>query len=327
MFFRSLRQRFAQLRSHETARQVREVLLGGPSATALWRRNRTSSEPVTGDAAVVVSLATHGARFASAHYTVEAIGRGTVRPRRLVLWVDDARLLENLSPALERLRRRGLELRHGDARYGPHNKYFPQISSGRDADLPLVIADDDALYGEDWLAELLATVANHPGAMIANRAHRIELDGETIAPYAQWSGELPGQESARTMPTGRSGVLYPPSLQAALREAGEGFLDSAPRADDIWVHAVALRAGIPVTLTPRAPRNFRMAPVRDLLGLSAENVFGGGNDAQIRATYSPTDIAKLVAGGIAEEESTGGSADRLPRGRSGRRPGRRPRLS
>lgn len=97
------------------------------------------------------------------------------------------------------------------------------------------------------------------------------------------------------MPTGRSGVLYPPVMSRALRDAGEGFLECAPRADDIWLYAVAVRTRTPVVLTPRAPRNFGIAPVRAPGGLSIKNIVGGGNDAQITATYGADDIAAIAA--------------------------------
>ena len=275
--------------------QLWDVIAAGPSTAVLRHRNRWSHAPVVGDADVVVSMATYERRFTSAYLALECIGRGRVHPRRLVLWVDDARLLDDVPPSLRRLRDRGLELRAGRPEYGPHNKYYPYARSIEAHCTPLVTADDDALYTDDWLENLLEGHREHPDAIIANRAHRIAVSDGAILPYRAWSIAKPESISPRTFATGRSGVLHPPRMLDALREAGDGFLACAPRADDIWLHAVALRNGIPMILAPGAPRNYRIAPVGNPTGLSLANVLGGGNDRQIAATYAPADIAVLAA--------------------------------
>lgn len=293
----NLRRLAHRLLSPDTAQQLRDVVLGGPPTAVLRYRNRRSNAPVTGTAPVVVSVASHGRRLRAAHLTLEAIGRGIVRPRRLILWTPDAEAVAEPPATLARLQRRGLELRYSGGDYGPHCKYYPYAASIGHHELPLVTADDDALYTNDWLSGLLIEHATYPEAVIANRAHRITMARGRILPYGEWEDAHPGPPSRRTFATGRSGVLYPPSMLDALREAGEAFRQCAPRADDIWLHAVALRTGVPVRVSRARRRNYRMSPVPDWAGLSVENVIGGGNNRQIEATYTEADLARLWSEG------------------------------
>ena len=80
---------------------------------ALWLRaaNRWRAGSVLGSAPVAVSLTSHGDRIDDVALTVESIASGSVRPGRLVLWLDDAARFASLPASLRRLVRRGLEVR------------------------------------------------------------------------------------------------------------------------------------------------------------------------------------------------------------------------
>ncbi|ALU38956.1 hypothetical protein AS188_03455 [Kocuria flava] len=290
----------------------------GRDAAAAALANRTATSSVLGEAPVVVSLASHGRRLRTVHLAVEAIAAGTVRPRRLVLWVPDAAVVADPPPPLARLVARGLELRRADPDRGPHNKYWHHVVSCAHHELPLVTADDDVLYGPGWLEQLLAAHARHPQDVVAHRAHRIRLENGRVLPYAQWGPAVPGTVSRRTFATGLSGVLYPPRVLDALREAGPAFERCCPRADDVWLHVTALRLGVPVRPVADGATTYPAVPGTVWGGLWPRNVLGGGNDAQVAATYTPEDVAVLWRDQLATE----GPVPRLrPRPR-GRRAGR-----
>ncbi len=255
-------------------------------------RNRFSPGPVRGDAPVVVSLTSYGNRIRAVHLAVESMAHGTVRPRRLILWLREADVVADPPPPLARLVRRGLELRCTED-WGPHQKYYPYVRSQPRHALPLVIADDDVLYGATWLEELLAVHDRHPHDVVAHRTHRIRLAGGRILPYATWSPGAPPEASFRTFATGTSGVLYPPHLLDALRELGTAFTACAPMADDVWLHAVALRNGTPTRPVADGRTAYRPIPRTLFRGLSTTNVLRGGNDMQIAATYSASDVEEL----------------------------------
>lgn len=288
-------------------RLVRPALLGRLDAA-----NQYSASPVVGEGGPVVSLTSHGSRLAQVHYTLESIAQGELLPSRLVLWLDYALLERGLPAPLQRLVNRGLEVR-GTTDVGPHTKYFPQVMSEAAPSLPLVTADDDILYPRYWLQALRAHAQRYPGAAACFRAHEVTLaTGPSLAPYAQWRGCQTSMPSLRHFLTGVSGVCYPVSLQLALRDAGNGFLMTCPRADDIWLNLVALRSGHPVAqVTPLGRRFFELPGTREA-GLARGNVQGGGNDRQLAASYTAADLARLVAG---DAGSAGADRAATPAGR------------
>lgn len=272
----------AWLRSFRTSR----------SALYFRLRNRCTADRVTGDAPVVVSLTSYAERIRTVHLAIESMAYGTVRPRRVILWLREADVVADPPAALARLVRRGLEIRVTED-WGPHQKYFPYVRSLDRHELPLVIADDDVLYGRTWLEELLAVHERHPRDVVAHRAHRMRLEDGRIMPYATWHPGAPAGASVRTFATGTSGVLYPPYLLDALREAGTAFTACAPRADDVWLHAVALRQGAGTRPVGDGHTAYRPIPRALFRGLKMTNVLGGGNDMQIAATYSASDVGEL----------------------------------
>ena len=260
----------------------------------LRARSRFSSRPVTGDAAAVVNLTSYGHRIGTVFYTVESIAAGTVRPRRLILWLDDPAVLAHPPRTLDRLRARGLELLYSPD-YGPHKKQFAYASTVHSPALPLVAADDDVLYPRRWLADLLTGYARYPGDVHAHRTHRIEFDdGHDIAPYARWSAGTGTQASFRTFCTGVSGILYPPALLTALATEGTGFTDRAPWADDVWVHSVMVRHGFRGRQVAALQAEYPAVPGTQRGTLYGRNVRDGGNDAQIHACFGSAELRRML---------------------------------
>jgi hypothetical protein len=269
--------------------------------TALaWRiirlaaRNRLSRKPVLGTGPVV-SLTTFGARTATVHRSIESIGRGSLRPARLVLVLAAKDAERGIPAGLRRLQRRGLEITIVEKDIASYKKFYPLVSS----DSPpatLVTADDDVCYPPDWLADLAAAAAADPQHVYCHRAWWMGLDKEAFTPYRTWLWAPAGVASHRVQLTGAGGVLYPPSAVQALRAAGDGFTTTAPRADDLWIAHVLLRAGI---RTVRLEGRFGMELPTTLAGgrqrLTDENVAGGGNDRVLASLYTAADFAVLRA--------------------------------
>ncbi len=262
----------------------------------LDRRNRDSREPFLDAAGPVVSLTTFGSRLSTVHYTIESIAAGRCKPSRLLLWVAEDELRAGIPATLQRLVARGLEVR-ACADLLSHKKYFPAVNL-LPADRPLVTADDDVLYPRGWLAGLVAAAARAPDEVHCYRAHEVTFtaDGQ-FAPYIDWPGCRSTEPSHHHFFTGVAGVLYPSAVQRALRDAGDAFLICCPRADDIWLNAVAWRSGAKVRqLSPFHPVLFELPGTRDS-GLARANVQGGGNDRQLADTFSATERQALRQAG------------------------------
>lgn len=256
-------------------------------------RNRLATSPVTGEGPVV-SLTTHGPRLGSAHLALESIGCGSLRPGRLILWLEPEDHARPLPQTLRRLVARGLEVREaGDL--GPHAKYWPLVASRPEQDF--VTADDDIFYPRGWLAELCRVADRLPGTIVCFRARVVRLDDiaapPRILPYTSWTLCRSTAPSTLHFAMGVSGVLYPRSFADIVREAGTGFLARAPRADDVWLHYLAVRAGMGITQARPRPAEFLGTPGTRSTGLYRTNE-GGGNDRQIAQTYTP-DVVEMLA--------------------------------
>jgi hypothetical protein len=273
--------------------RVRCNIVPIPSAFRLWWINRSSSAAITSPGGPVVSLTTYGRRSRTVYLAIESIGKGCVRPSRIILWLDDRAIFDNPPAAIRRLVERGLEVKLCE-NYGPHKKYYPYLQSLSTIEAPLVTADDDALYPRDWLKGLMEAFQQFSNVINCYRAHTMILSHEGISKYEGWKPVRSTRPSVCHVATGVSGVVYPPTFLRTLKEAGNAFVDCCPRADDLWLHVQALRAGFKIRqVHPQALLPLSI-PGAESIGLWKYNV-SGGNDKQIAATYTADDVRKLLA--------------------------------
>src|SRR5579859_5883370 len=108
-----------------------------PSIARLWMRNRFNNHALTDPNGPVVSLTTYGKRTSRVYLAIESIGRGRILPSRIILWLDEKPVFDDLPDSIKRLTKRGLEVRFCE-NFGPHKKYFPFISGEATFSLPLV---------------------------------------------------------------------------------------------------------------------------------------------------------------------------------------------
>lgn len=264
-----------------------------PMMASLWLRNICNKRTLIDPNGPVVSLTTYGRRTAQVYLTIESIGRGVLLPSRIILWLDEKAVFKNLPPSLRRLAKRGLEVRFCE-NFGPHKKYFPFVSTEETFSVPLVTADDDELYPETWLSELVQANLQYPNAINCRWAVQITCDGNGIGKYSTWARCGSVQPDFRNFALGISGVIYPPEFLLRLKEVGTGFKTTCPMADDVWLHVQGLRAGYKVRqIKPESPRGTPI-PGSQATALTLKN-FARGNDVQIAATYRDEDLAMLRA--------------------------------
>jgi len=239
-----------------------------------------------------VSLTSHGSRIATAFATVESIGLGSVRPRRIVLWLDSEKDVTELDERLRRLVARGLEVRLTD-NLGPHTKYYPYVDQLWDGSSPLVTADDDILYPTNWLSRLVRAQRDYPDMVNCHRGWTVGVgeDGELL-PYSSWAACSKSRPGSRTFATGVSGVIYPPGMLRMLRDRQLEFTTKCLRADDVWLHYVAVDNDVPIRQIRPRGRHFPVVVSAQAVKLQQDNI-AGGNDRQIQATYSAAALSRL----------------------------------
>lgn len=262
--------------------------------------NRVSRTRIPEDGDVVISLTTHGKRIRRVHYTLESIVRGH-RKAPVVLWLDEGDFHDEWPVTLQRLVARGLEVRCSDGDYGPHTKYWNQFREVVGTGTKVVTVDDDMIYPE-WFLERLEFIGDlRLDAVIAYRAHRIELRDGKVMPYVKWSAADTCDASVLHFATGVSGVMYPATFIAYVVAQGDQFLDLSPRADDVWLHACALRSDHPIRQVYAQPRHFAVVPATQVGALVVGNTLMGGNDEQINRVYTDADVEALLKAHDAED--------------------------
>lgn len=262
--------------------------------------NRVSRARFPQEGDVVISLTSHGERLTRVHYTLESIVRGNIKAP-VVLWLDRKDYDAEWPKTLRRLVGRGLQVRCSDGLYGPHTKYWGQFRELAGTGKRVATIDDDMIYPEWFLERLLFIGDLRSDVVIAYRAHRIELRDDKLLPYVKWTAADTCRASYLHFATGVSGVLYPASFIDYVVGQGDVFQELTPRADDVWLHACALRSGHRVRQVYSHPRNFAVVPSTQSGALVIGNTLMGGNDEQIQRVYSAEDVAKLVAASRSED--------------------------
>lgn len=225
---------------------------------------------------LVVSLTSYPARFGTLALTLQGLLRQSVRPDRVILWLDegDEALLPQDVRSLP-----GLEVLTCP-RWRSYKKIVPTQLAHRDAFI--VTADDDVHYPADWLGKLVG--AAQAGARIAcHRAHRVTLRDGRPAPYAEWRHNIDAPErSPLTFLTGVSGVIYAPGVFHPDVTRDDLFTRLAPRSDDVWLYWMHRLNGVEAQKIGNRARILEWDGSQ-AQSLRSENLHGTGNDQAVAA--------------------------------------------
>jgi hypothetical protein len=202
----------------------------------------------------------------------------TVRPSAIDVWLtaEDEALLDSFLKAA--FARHGVRFRTCDD-LGPHKKWLPLVESGvRGA---FVICDDDILYPCDWLERL--TLEDRADAYVGIKCRRMRWSPDgALLPYVKWDKDVKhGQSPSRDLfITGCGGaIIHPDRLGNKFRDR-QKIANECPRADDIWLKAAHVAAGIPCYKTKYSFPCLEI-PGTMASGLMPSNVDRGENDAQM----------------------------------------------
>lgn len=248
-----------------------------------WRwlhRDRPPARPHGLAGQVIVSLTSFPGRFPLLHLTLMSLLCQTVRPDRVVLWVDE-KFADQLPAKVRSLEAHGLSIRTWPDEIRSYMKILPTLAQWPDA--TIATADDDICYWPTWLEELLTASARSPGSVVCHRAHRIIHDDQgRMRPYREWHwGVGAPAQGADLFFTGVGGVLYPTGALARCAAEGDRYKALAPHGDDIWLNWMTRLQGFDVVTTGRG-RNLVAWLGSQRSGLYRHNVRGNGNDGALQ---------------------------------------------
>jgi hypothetical protein len=222
---------------------------------------------------VIVSFTSIESRLHLCHLTVRSILTGTIRPQRVVLWLND-KLRGKIPKRLLQLVGSRFEIRYV-ANDEPHLKLLPSLHAFPQS--VIVTCDDDMMYAPDWLEILYADHQRFPQDIIAHVCRRIEHDESGVArPYLLWRRE--NTYSARyqaLLPLGFAGILYPADCFNKEVHHAVAYRALAPKADDLWFKFMSLRNGTTSRKVSRASGKPVMISGSQTVALSSTNCHDG----------------------------------------------------
>ncbi|PKF61857.1 glycosyl transferase [Psychromonas sp. psych-6C06] len=250
-----------------------------------------TSPLIEGNAELIISFTTYNKRIHDVHLVVESIAQQTVKPNRLILWLDEGEFtLESLPLILHKQMERGLEVRFCP-NYRSYKKLIPTLKEFPEANV--ITIDDDVLYPYDTIELLYREHLQEPTSIIAHRVRNMNFDerGELLD-YKTWDYEIvQNKASFQLLAIGLGGVLYPAhSLHEKCLDV-ECFTRLAPFADDVWFKAMALLNKTKCKKV-KDERDFlkRFHLIQETQDIALYNNNIGDNDLQIKAVFNQFEL-------------------------------------
>ena len=250
---------------------------------------------------LIVSLTSYGKRLKDIDFTIYSLLNQTVKPDKVILWLDKEKFNENNLPKkVSKFIKNGLEIKFcRDIK--SYTKLLPAIHEYYKA--VIITADDDVYYRKDWLEKLYNSYLKYPRDIHCHRAHRAKLDkNNNLLPYESWEKNTKGESvSSLNFLTGVGGVLYPPYCfdEAGLNANMAQVL--APNADDVWFWLMGIKNDRKIRVIKDNNSTILSTNIFRQLGLIREKTLysknkNGGNDEQIKAvlTQYPEIKEKLI---------------------------------
>ena len=193
-----------------------------------------------------MSLTSYGPRFKTLPKTLKSLLSQNYKPDRIVLWVHEndvnlipEEVMQFAKSGIEILSIKGPDLRSG-------TKIIPSLISFPDD--VIVTCDDDVIYYDDWLSDLIAAYKQEDEkVIICHRACICEmLDAQSFKPYLDWRGLNIKDElsSASVFPTGIGGVLYPAGCFHEDVINIDLYRKLCLTGDDIWLYFMSTMKGV-----------------------------------------------------------------------------------
>ena len=204
---------------------------------------------------IIASLTSYPPRIGTVNVAIQSLLAQHCLPDLIVLWLyteDFPRREKDLPPQLLHQLAHDVQIRWVDRDLKPHKKYFWALQEFPDD--VVITFDDDLIYRNDLVADLMASYESHQKAISATRTHLITFDSSGRRnPYPEWIYEAPhynpglvGIPSMQLFATTGAGTLFPPRLMPEATFDVATIERTCLTADDLWMKGMQLMAGIPV---------------------------------------------------------------------------------
>ena len=245
---------------------------------------------------LVVSLTTYDKRLYSVALTIESIMQGSLKPNRIILWLQDDLKDVILPNSIKKQMERGLEVYY-TKNILSYKKIIPTLLLCQES--LIVTIDDDVLYEYDTLDRLFMAYCKNPSFIYGCRVKKIGINNKgIIEPYQSWTiMEDVGIPSNLNMCIGVGGVLYPAHCFSDEVFNEEAFMRLCPHGDDLWFWLMAKEKGFKAVKVYTHHSNgidyISNVGVQDI-SLRRDNVHKNGNDLQFMSLAKEYDLLKYL---------------------------------
>lgn len=233
---------------------------------------------------VIVSLTSYPQRIHTVYRVLDTLIRQTVLPDKMILYLSASEFKDfGKLPDWEKYEKYGFEVHWHEENLRSHKKWFYAFQEYK-GDIVITV-DDDVLYKEDMIENLLRYHTRFPNCVITRNAHLITCkeDG-TIAPYENWSdicAEYVGSPRMALEAIGNGGILYPTYLfDNAEIFKKEFFMEKCAYADDLWLKIMEAYQGV-ATVLSEGHWNDPILQEQQKNSLYQDHNKNGGNDRQL----------------------------------------------
>lgn len=245
---------------------------------------------------VIVSLTSFGRRVYEVYAAIESIMQGTMKPNRIVLWLQEDMRNDPLPITLTNQIKRGLEVYfYKDIK--SYKKLIPSLK--RFPDAVIITIDDDLLYPFDTVENLVRAYQSNPSFIYCSRYHGMTFDSNGILlPYMNWRWNFQGSSPSHlNFATTGAGTLFPPHCFKPELFDEDLFMSICPTADDVWINAMAIYSGVKrkkVFTHDEKRDNYYENNLIQSDALSTSINIPGGNDRQIKAVFDKFEIVNKL---------------------------------
>lgn len=242
---------------------------------------------------IIITLTSYGNKLPQVYLTIESLLNQTIKPNRIILWLDMNRYSDrnNIPVSLQEQESRGLEIRLcEDVR--SYTKLVHAIETFPES--ILISVDDDMLYPIDFVERLYKAYQRNPKNVYFYRGHYMLFNPDgTPKSYNDWVSHGARGCDIFNIPTGVSGILYPPKCYHEDILNKDLFLKLCPHADDVWFKVMTYLKGTVCEKveTFNYDKLFIPLDVDVRSSLQQLNVVNGENDEQIRRVFNYYNIS------------------------------------
>lgn len=209
---------------------------------------------------LTVNLTTTHSRLHLCSATVWSLMNQSLKPDFIVLWISRDSYLsdEGIKQLPDFVKKfniiNNILVVNYVSNTGPYRKIIPALRKGNESDI-MVYADDDVIYGNDWLKILVDCFNRYDRkCVVASRVRIIDKNifGVTKSYSSFDISNSENKFNESFIITGVGGAILTKNLIDSQYLNDDSFIVVAPKTDDIWISKIIELSGTSVISCPQA---------------------------------------------------------------------------